>query len=97
MPGTSQIKVTLTSNLQTGGGLHPDAHTSTSVETKTNVCKSEPVDETQCAGPSSTSSHASIPDSIGIDDVDELQAILDTLEKEEGEIPPEFMKELDLL
>ena len=96
-PGTSEIKVTLTSNLQTGGGLRPDAHTSTSVETKTNVCKSEPADEPHCAGPSSTSSHASLQDPIGIEDVDELQAILDTLEKEEGEIPPEFMKELDLL
>ena len=87
-PGTSEIKVTLTSNLQTAGGLRPDTHTSTSVETKTDVCKSEPADDTSCAGPSST---------IGIEDVDELQAILDTLEKEEGEIPPEFMKELDLL
>ena len=95
--GTSQIKVTLTSNLQTGGGLRPDAHTSTSVETKTNVCKSEPVDDSQCAGPSSTSSHANLQDPIGLEDVDELQAILDTLEKEEGEIPPEFIKDLDLL
>ncbi len=101
--GTSQIKLTVTSNLQTGLGQETSqgagAHTSTSVETKTNVCKSEPQDNndpnTQCAGPSSSSSHASLQDPIGIEDVDELQAILDHLEKEEGEIPADFIKELD--
>ena len=94
-PGTSvHLTVTADCNLQTGSGLRPDAHTSTSVETKTNVCKSEPVDDSQCAGPSSTSSHGSQQD-IGID-VDELERFLGELEKE-GEIPQEIIKELEQL
>ncbi len=102
-PGTSQIQLTVTSNLQTGSGLRPDSAqqtTSTSVETKSNVCKSEPVDDSQCAGPSSTSSHASLQENSGFDNVDELTAFLETLGGEEAsEFPPDFLESLkeDLL
>lgn len=102
-PQTNQIKLTVSSTLQTGlsngspkgGQTQTLSHASTSVETRTNICKQEPVDDAQCPG-SANSSQNSFPDPIGLEDVDEIKAILDTLEKEEGELPPDLMKELDL-
>lgn len=106
----NHIKLTVSSTLHTGGapassaasgnlsspsgveGHHADtnAHPSTSGLSLPNVCKREPQEEVKCSPPSD-----GFPETIGIADVDELQAILDTLEKE-GDITPELMKEFDL-
>ena len=106
----NHIKLTVSSTLHTGGapgsgaasgnlpspsgidGHHVDtnAHPSTPGLSLPNVCKREPQDDAKCSPPSD-----GFPETIGIADVDELQAILDTLEKE-GDITPELMKEFDL-
>ena len=107
----NHIKLTVSSTLHTGGapasgtasgnlsspsgveGHHAtdvNAHPSTPGLSLPNVCKREPPEEVKCSPPSD-----GFPETIGIADVDELQAILDTLEKE-GDITPELMKEFDL-
>ena len=102
-PQGNQIKLTVSSTVQTGLG-NPNnnppgnqglGHASSNVQTNANICKQEPLDDLQCPG-SSNSSHNSFNDPIGLEDVDEIKAILDTLEKEEGEIPPDLIKDLDL-
>ena len=84
---SSTVKGSAASN-QASGSAQPapsaNIHTSTNIE-----CKQEPQDN-PCNYPSNLNP-------FGIDDVDELQAILETLEREEGEIPPDLIKELDKL
>ncbi|XP_074650591.1 uncharacterized protein LOC141905574 [Tubulanus polymorphus] len=94
---TIQTNVTFSSTIKTnlqGGGRGADSSSlisSSSIQANVE-CKQEPPDDVQ----SSSSSHTS--DSLtnfGVD-IDELQAILDNLEKEDGEIP-DFDKFADAL
>ena len=75
----SQIEIKLKSTVHTGD------NSTTEISTSTNICKEEPKEVRETSNPSSNDSL-----SIGIDDVDELQEILDALEKE-----PDLIKELD--
>ncbi|XP_013390851.1 mastermind-like protein 1 [Lingula anatina] len=85
-PQNSQTDLTVSATVRTHAGALNDGtnvHTSTSVDCKQP--KQEPIEEQSCSPPLD-----------GTDvNVDELQDILDTLAKEEGEgIPPELMKEI---
>ncbi len=105
-----QIKLTVSSTVHSGplggpvsqpevashppsGPSHLQGHSSSQVHTSSaNICKQEPADDSQCTNPSSQSG---LPENIGLADIEELQAILDTLEKEEGEIPPDIIRAID--
>ncbi|XP_064636277.1 mastermind-like protein 2 [Lineus longissimus] len=92
---TIETNVTVKSTINgTNTSTRAESSISTNIE-----CKREPLDDLHCNA-SSVSSHTS--DSTltnildpGVLDVEELQAILDTLEKEEGEIPPEIVREIE--
>ncbi|XP_071088706.1 neurogenic protein mastermind-like [Haliotis cracherodii] len=59
-------------------------------------CKQEPPEDTHGHSHTDNQSGQASQDRIfDVGDVEELQNILDTLEKEEGEIPPDIIKELD--
>ena len=86
-PAEQQIQLTVSSTVQTGlrGPHSPAAHTATNIQASTNICKQEPQDDSADA-----TAHP-LPDNI---DIDELQAILETLEEEEGQIPSSLLEEL---
>ena len=89
--GAATNNATASGNVPSPSGVkahHVDTNPSPPGLLSQNVCKQEPEDDAKC-------DPDGFPETIGIADVDELQAILDTLEKE-GDITPELMKEFDL-
>jgi hypothetical protein len=101
---TSQIKLTV-QTVQTSGpgagepaqGGNQSGHTSATIQTSTSVCKQEPLDDPQCSVSSCGSDQGTFPETVGFDDIDELKEILDTLEKEEGEIPSDLITTIESL
>ena len=82
---SSQIKLTFQSTLHTATG------------TNNNKQEQQQQQPATAPGAENTSSNSSYQDSIGLEDVgfEELNDILDQLEKENGSLPAEFLKEIE--